>query len=79
MANEKTITRISGWRVGTHIKDEEIVKKEYYVNSKNLRRFGKNPKILKSEDAAVIFMHKIRKSTNNEDLFIDPIYVQSEI
>lgn len=73
------MTRVSGWRVGTHIKYEGIVRKEYYVNSINLRSFGKNPKILKSEDAALIFLHKVKKSTNNKDLFVDPIYVQSEI
>lgn len=72
-------TKISGYRVGTHIKDEGCVKKEYYVNSKNLRSFGKNPKIFKREDDALVFLHKVKKSTGNEDLFVDPIYVQSEI
>lgn len=71
--------RISGWRVGTHVKYEGIERKEYYVNSKNLRGFGKNPKILKTEDKALEFLHKVRKSTHNTDLFVDPIYVQSEV
>jgi len=70
--------RISGYRVGTHIKYEGIIKEEYYVDSKNLRKFGKNPKILKTEESAKVFLHKVKKSTKNEDLFISPIYVMSE-
>ena len=71
--------RITGWRVGTHIKYEGVIREEYYVNSKTLRRFGKNPKIYKTEEQALEFLHKIRKATKNEDLFISPIYVESEI
>jgi len=73
------VTRISGWRVGTHIKYEGIERKEYYVNSKNLRKFGKSPKIYPTEAKALEFLHSVRKSTHNTDLFVDPIYVQSEI
>ncbi len=72
-------TRITGWRVGTHVKYEDIIRKEYYVNSKTLRGFGKNPKIYTTEEKALEFLNKIRKSTKNPDLFLDPVTAESEI
>lgn len=71
-ANEQVIT---GYRVGTHIRYEGITRKEYYVRGLVLRGFGKNPKIMKTEEKAQEFLDRIKEKTGNEDLFIDPVYV----